>query len=112
MRALRSVQAERIAVARDVNPVQPHQRKPSRKRPQPRPDRTGLRQHAPHRPHPEPVVEVADDKGSRRLHQIDQRMGLGVPFMDAQAEVGRNDPHLACDMDNMRAAMARRGSRS
>ncbi len=114
-KALRSVQAEQDhAVARNVNRVQRiSETEAGIVRSRVGPDR--LCQHAPHRPHSGPVVAVADHNGSRRLHQVDQRMdGLGVPLMDAQAEVGRNDPRTspATSGDYACGEWPRRGSRS
>ena len=82
-------------IARGIDPIQPHHRQSGGKRAQPRPDRANPRQHPPHRFHPEPVIEIAEHERSRRLHQAGQGMRLRVPFMDAQAEVGGNDPDLA-----------------
>ena len=54
---------------------------------QPRPVRADLREHAPHRFDPEPVVEIPEDDGPSRLHQAYQRLSLRMALVDTQAEM-------------------------
>lgn len=78
---------------------------------QPRTVWADLREHAPHRFDPEPVVEIPEDDGPSRFHQAHQRLSLRVALVDAQAEMRGHHANIA-NRCQQSAAIARRGSRS
>src|SRR4051795_3961131 len=83
------------AVGRRIDPVKPQQGQMRRESSQPCTVWADLREHAPHRFDPEPIVEIPEDDGPSGLHQAHQRVSLRMALVDAQAEMRGHHADIA-----------------